>query len=85
MTVTRAYFFGTPNVSPRQLYVYQCVAKLLRASPRWMNGPCCNVIFAQGENLLRAFDASVNNGVGIVRSGLPSLIIQQPRIARVNG
>lgn len=85
MTVTRAYFFGEPNVSPRQLYVYQCVAKLLRASPRWMNGPCCNVIFAHGENPLRAFDASVNNGVGIVRSGLPSLIIQQHCTARVNG
>lgn len=79
MTEECAYFFWEPNVSPRQLYVYQCVAKLLCASPRWMNGPCCNVIFAQTENLLTAFDEGVNNGVGIVRSGFLALIIQQPR------
>lgn len=85
MTESSAYFFREPNVSPWQLYVYQCVAKLLQLRRTGWMDPAAMSYLHRAKIRSGFFDASVNNGVGIVRSGLLSLIIQQPCIARVNG
>lgn len=86
MTEWGAHFLREPNVLPRQLHVYQCVAKLLQLRRTgWMDPAAMSYLHRVKIRSRFLTRAQITKGAGIVRSGLLSLIIQQPCIARLNG